>query len=174
MQGFGYIHLLCKSPPQQHGRSHTGHGKPRYRSSLLQCAIPCLDIPDAVDASNNSPESRHSAGVGAEFPARTVDYDADSDSVDEFPVDGFSEDDLQLVEEFVEDVTTSKGRPLEDDEDDTEGEPDLTSTSGDGPIVEFAGLPEWCVSHRHFIGFSEGQSGSCIISMASLRRQHQG
>ncbi|KAK9918799.1 hypothetical protein WJX75_007027 [Coccomyxa subellipsoidea] len=78
-----------------------------------------------------------------EFPARTVDYDADSDSVDEFPVDGFSEDDLQLVEEFVEDVTTSKGRPLEDDEDDTEGEPDLTSTSGDGPIVEFAGLPEW-------------------------------
>ncbi|EIE18889.1 hypothetical protein COCSUDRAFT_45036 [Coccomyxa subellipsoidea C-169] len=78
-----------------------------------------------------------------EFPARTVDYDADSDSVDEFPAEGYSEDDLQLVEDFVEDVAPAKGLPAEDDEDDSDGEPDVTSTSGDGPIVEFAGLPEW-------------------------------
>ena len=73
-----------------------------------------------------------------------MDYDADSDSVDEFPAEGYSEDDLQLVEDFVEDVAAAKGLPAEDDEDDSEGEPDVTSTSGDGPIVEFAGLPEWC------------------------------
>ncbi|CAL8463893.1 g3428 [Coccomyxa elongata] len=77
-----------------------------------------------------------------DFPARTVDYDADSDSMDEFSAEGYSEDDLEVVEEFIEDRAAAI-RDAEEDMEDEEGEPAFTSTSGEGPIVELAGLPPW-------------------------------
>ena len=84
----------------------------------------------------------HAYWAAADFPARTVDYDADSDSMDEFPAEGFSEDDLEVVEEFIEEQAAARQDAQEDMEDE-EGEPALTSTSGEGPIVEMAGLPPW-------------------------------
>lgn len=84
----------------------------------------------------------------ADFPARTLDYDADSDSMDEFPAEGYSEDDLEIVEEYIEDRAAARGGSDEDLEDiDEEAEPALTSTSGEGPIVEFAGNPPWWDPH---------------------------
>ena len=90
----------------------------------------------------------------ADFPAATVDYDADSDSVDEFssgdeaPMDflDFDEaipEDPQReadLEEGIQDTEEGAEDEVEDEEDD---EPSVTSSSGQGPIIEVAGMPSW-------------------------------
>ncbi len=100
----------------------------------------------------------HACWGDAEFPARTVDYDADSDSMDEFPAEGYSEDDLEVVEEFIEDRAAAI-RDAEEDMEDEEGEPALTSTSGEGPIVEVAGLPPWWDTYHYML--------SCLPTLQS-------
>jgi hypothetical protein len=71
----------------------------------------------------------------AAFPARSMDYDADSDSVDEFdPEEDFWEDDAEEL---------NGNEVLDADEDDQDAP--VASSSGDGPVVEFAGLTTWSV-----------------------------
>lgn len=68
--------------------------------------------------------------------------------MDELPAEGYSEDDLEIVEEFIEDRAAAR-EDAEEDMEDEGGEPALTSTSGEGPIVEFAGLPPWWDTYHY-------------------------
>lgn len=84
----------------------------------------------------------------AEFSAATVDYDADSDSIDEFssgdeaPLDFLDLDAEDTDSQDTEfEAAEDKDDSVEDDLDDEE--PPIASTSGDGPTIEFAGIPSW-------------------------------
>ncbi len=68
-----------------------------------------------------------------------MDYDADSDSMDEFPAEDFEDGGEVLSEDFL-------GEEDPEAEEEDEGDASVASTSGDGPIVQFAGLPDWCVT----------------------------
>lgn len=84
--------------------------------------------------------------TNAAFPARTIDYDADSDSVDEF---GAEDSDWRGEDEDAEEDSEGAGEAylddddadMEDDEDDEE--PLVASTSGSGPVVELTGATTW-------------------------------
>lgn len=93
----------------------------------------------------------------ADFPAATVDYDADSDSVDEFSSgsDGNPMDflDFDADEQGTEAEPEAEGGAAEgeeeeeeedfDDDDDDDDEPPVASTSAAGPTIEVAGMPSW-------------------------------
>ncbi len=84
-----------------------------------------------------------------------MDYDADSDSVEEFssgdeaPMDFLDFDESEFPEdpqseavleaELEGEETEEGGDENEEDEDD----PPVASSSGQGPIVEIAGMPSW-------------------------------
>lgn len=82
----------------------------------------------------------------ADFPAATVDYDADSDSMDEFSsgdeapasFSGYDSED-----QGVEAVTQEGEEDEKESELDEEEEPPIASTSGEGPFIEVAGMPSW-------------------------------
>jgi len=82
----------------------------------------------------------------AEFPAATVDYDADSDSMDDFssgddaPLDflEFDADGLDLEAEAEAEAEPEEEENIEDGDD-----PLVASTSGEGPVIEMAGMPPW-------------------------------
>ncbi|CAK0786450.1 hypothetical protein CVIRNUC_009663 [Coccomyxa viridis] len=81
-----------------------------------------------------------------DFPAATVDYDADSDSMDEFSsgdeapasFSGYDSED-----QGVEAVTQEGEADEKESELDEEEEPPIASTSGEGPFIEVAGMPSW-------------------------------
>ena len=89
----------------------------------------------------------------ADFPAATVDYDADSDSVDEFssgdeaPMDFLDFDEIEPedpqtgadLEEGIEET----GEEADDEDEEDDEEPSVASSSGQGPIIEVAGMPSW-------------------------------
>ena len=87
----------------------------------------------------------------ADFPAATLDYDADSDSIDEFssgdeaPMDFLDFDETE-PEDPVRgaDVGEETGETDEEGDDLEEGEDaPIASSSGQGPIIEIAGRPSW-------------------------------
>ena len=84
----------------------------------------------------------------AEFPAATVDYDADSDSVDEFssgddaPLD-FLDFDAEDTESQDTEIEAAKEEDVRAEDDLDDEESPIASTSGDGPMIEFAGIPSW-------------------------------
>ncbi|CAL5222919.1 g5352 [Coccomyxa viridis] len=92
-----------------------------------------------------------------EFPAATVDYDADSDSVEEFssgdeaPMDFLDFDESEFPEDpqgeaALEAAAEEEGEETEeegDEDEEDEDDPPVASSSGQGPIIEVAGMPSW-------------------------------
>ena len=77
-----------------------------------------------------------------------MDYDADSDSMDDFssgddgPLD-FSEFDADGLDLEAEAEAEAEAEP-EEEENIEDGEDSLVaSTSGEGPVIEMAGMPSW-------------------------------
>ena len=100
---------------------------------------------------------RNVCGCCAEFPAATVDYDADSDSVEEFssgdeaPMDFLDFDESEFPEDpqgeaALEAAAEEEGEETEeegDEDEEDEDDPPVASSSGQGPIIEVAGMPSW-------------------------------
>ncbi len=124
-------------------------------------------------------------GPPAGFSARTVDYDADSDSssdefvfVEERPTalpssgpaaaaepgppassqDDASSDEEEAAAEMSEGADEEDFEPDEEDEDEDD-EPPLPASSGDGPIVEYSPSTSWWGSQaQNLLLVPQGQS----------------
>ena len=86
-----------------------------------------------------------------------MDYDADSDSVEEFssgdeaPMDFLDFDESEFPEDpqseaALEEELAEEGEETEEEGDEEEEEEDdspVASSSGQGPIVEIVGMPSW-------------------------------